>query len=160
MSDNQSARWGASWRSRGTSEPLHVGWLRGSISWASPLSACVARHHNRWPGSSIFFFSFYKAGTVYCHLPLHPLPLAAQMAGCSLVRFLWCMLWWRISSSERANFFWQLDQRQVKGFSPDEEGTDKGKNRRNVCFRVNSPLGNASLRFRRIRIKTLRRMER
>lgn len=67
------------------------------------------------------------AGTTYCHLPLHPPPFDAQMAGCSLVRFLWCMLWWRISSSDRANFFWQLDQRQVKGFSPDRQGVNKEK---------------------------------
>ena len=112
--------------------------------------ASAGLHHFQrvWQGTitadqapASFLFFFYKAGTAYCHPPLHPLPLTAQMAGCSLVRFLWCMLWWRISSSERANFFWQLDQRQVKGFSPDEEGTDKEKNRRNVCFRVTSPLG-------------------
>jgi len=29
------------------------------------------------------------------------------------------MLWWRTSSSERANFFWQLGHRQLKGFSPE-----------------------------------------
>lgn len=108
-------------------------------SAALATSVSLAKHHNRWPGSRHLFL---LAGTTYCHIPLcpPPPPLAAQMAGCSLVRFLWCMLWWRTSSSERANFFWQLDQRHVKGFSPDKEGTrkKKGKNRRKHCFRVNS----------------------
>lgn len=93
-------------------------------SAALATSASLAKDHNRWPGSRRLFL---LAGTTYCHIPLcpPPPPLAAQMAGCSLVRFLWCMLWWRTSSSERANFFWQLDQRHVKGFSPDKEGTRK-----------------------------------
>lgn len=37
----------------------------------------------------------------------------------SLLRFLWCMLWCRTSSSLRANFFWQLGHRQLNGFSPE-----------------------------------------
>lgn len=41
-----------------------------------------------------------------------------QSASWSLVMFLWCMLWWRTNSSDRANFFWQLGHRQLKGFSP------------------------------------------
>lgn len=41
-----------------------------------------------------------------------------QSASWSLVIFLWCMLWWRTNSSDRANFFWQLGHRQLKGFSP------------------------------------------
>lgn len=72
---------------------------------------------------------------------LHPLPGIAQMTGCSLVWFLMCMLWWRISSSERANFFWQLDQRQVKGFSPDEKRVAQGRSTGNRCFRAESPQG-------------------
>lgn len=31
--------------------------------------------------------------------------------------FLLCILWWRTNSSDRANFFWQLGHRQLKGFS-------------------------------------------
>lgn len=46
------------------------------------------------------------------------------MASCSLLRFLWCMLWCLTSSSLRANLFWQLGQRQLKGFSPDSGKTD------------------------------------
>lgn len=48
----------------------------------------------------------------------------AYMASCSLLRFLWCMLWCLTSSSLRANLFWQLGQRQLKGFSPDSGETD------------------------------------
>lgn len=99
-------------------------WLREV--WAALATLVrLAWHHNRWPSSKRLSL---LAGMRFCHLPLrHCPPVAAQMAGCSLLRFLWCMLWWRTSSSERANFFWQLDQRQVKGFSPDKEGTDKRK---------------------------------
>lgn len=37
--------------------------------------------------------------------PAGPRAAWAQSANCSLVMFLWCMLWWRTSSSDRANFF-------------------------------------------------------
>lgn len=46
------------------------------------------------------------------------------MVNWSLLRFLWCMLWCLTSSSLRANFFWQLGHRQLKGFSPDSNETD------------------------------------
>lgn len=42
-----------------------------------------------------------------------------QRADCCLVMFFSCMLWCLTSSSERANFFWQLGQRQINGFSPE-----------------------------------------
>lgn len=98
-------------------------WCRRQL--CSPLHQVWQSTLNCWPGSR--HVSLW-AGTTYCHL-LHvtPQPLAAQMAGCSLVRFLWCMLLWRTSSSERANFFWQLGQRQVNGFSPDKKWTNKEK---------------------------------
>lgn len=47
-----------------------------------------------------------------------------QMASCSLVRFLWCMLWCRTNSSLRANFFWQFGHRQLNGFSPERQRWD------------------------------------
>lgn len=43
----------------------------------------------------------------------------SQTADWSLLTFLWCILWCLTSSSERANFFWQLGQRHVNGFSPE-----------------------------------------
>lgn len=54
-----------------------------------------------------------------CLPPVAMVP-EAYMASCSLLRFLWCMLWCLTSSSLRANLFWQLGQRQLKGFSPDQ----------------------------------------
>lgn len=45
--------------------------------------------------------------------------VVSQTADWSLLTFLWCILWCLTSSSERANFFWQLGQRHVNGFSPE-----------------------------------------
>lgn len=55
---------------------------------------------------------------------LHLRSAQVQMASWSLVRFLWCMLWCRTSSSLRANFFWQFGHRQLNGFSPERGGMD------------------------------------
>lgn len=109
--------------------------------------------HSVWTASKSVENPLRSPLTRPCHLsqlPSSPLPLPlappplpgiAQMTGCSLVWFLWCMLWWRISSSERANFFWQLDQRQLKGFSPDEKRVVRERSTGNRCFRAESPQG-------------------
>lgn len=111
---------------------IKISWRRlaeGGISWAHHFSEFGNAPPNHWPGSSVLLHLLAGHNvTVLLVLPRPPRPPpTVQMAGCSLVRFLWCMLWWRTSSSERANFFWQLDQRQVNGFSPDGEGTNNKK---------------------------------
>lgn len=137
ISNNGHPQQGATRSSQRPIESLDEGLMGGSSCAALTTKGCLTRCHHRWPGRTI---SLRKpAGHVINFLfvppspsPPLPPPRDAQMTGCALVRFLWCMLWWRISSSERANFFWQLDQRQVKGFSPDEKGINKEENRKSL----------------------------
>lgn len=88
----------------------------GVLSWKSDVDPQSCPLKGEWEEfqnqiwKQFAHFPAWDAGLSPCRTP--------QSASWSLVMFLWCMLWWRTNSSERANFFWQLCHRQLKGFSP------------------------------------------
>ncbi len=77
----------------------------------------------------------------------------SQTAHWSLLTFLWCILWCLTSSSERANFFWQLGQRHVNGFSP--ENHQRG-NKHSLLVRCNQINAYAINGFEKLKKKGLR----
>lgn len=87
----------------------------GVLSWKSDVDPQSCPLKGEWEEfqnqiwKQFAHFPAWDAGLSPCRTP--------QSASWSLVMFLWCMLWWRTNSSERANFFWQLCHRQLKGFS-------------------------------------------